>query len=64
MGEQDVGDGVSREHLPRSAGVSAADRQGKKDLEEQNDEIFGLVPKLLFLLGFIVSFQVFVLQAQ
>jgi hypothetical protein len=55
---------VSREHLPRSAGVSAADRQGKKDLEEQNDEIFGLVPKLLFLLGFIVSFQVFVLQAQ
>jgi hypothetical protein len=35
---------VSREHLPRSAGVSAADRQGKKDLEEQNDEIFGLTP--------------------
>jgi hypothetical protein len=44
MGVQDVGDGVSREHLPRSAGVSAADRQGKKDLEEQNDEMFGLTP--------------------
>jgi hypothetical protein len=37
---------VSREHLPRSAGVSAADRQGKKDLEEQNDEMFG--PLILF----------------
>jgi hypothetical protein len=33
---------VSREHLPRSAGVSAADRQGKKDLKEQNDDMFGL----------------------
>jgi RHS repeat-associated protein len=48
MGEQDVGDGVSREHLPRSAGVSAADRQGKKDLEEQNDEMFGLTPNSSF----------------
>jgi hypothetical protein len=44
MGEQGAGDGVSREHLPRSAGVSAADRQGKKDLKEQNDEMFGLTP--------------------
>jgi hypothetical protein len=28
----------------RSPGVSAADGQGKKGLEEQNDDMFGLTP--------------------